>query len=159
MLKVSMEKELMLSEVPFTILRVSNVYGPGQPHGRGQGVIAEWKYAIENGYDIKVFGSLETFRDYIYIEDLCEGIYTILQNFGDSQVLNIGSGEPTPLSRILEIFTEFKSEESQVVLSQGRNTDRKGYFLDIDRIKTLYKWNPKISIENGIKMTIVDSNG
>ena len=153
-LKIKMEQEILATSIPCTILRVSNVYGAGQPHGRGQGVIAEWKHSLENKDDIRVFGSLESFRDYIYIDDLCEAILRLLDFQGGQRVLNLGSGVPTRLGEILEVFTSLKSKETNVLFSSERSTDRNGYYLDIALIKSLTGWEPKYSVKNGISLTM-----
>jgi UDP-glucose 4-epimerase len=153
-LKVAMEKELLLSNIPHLILRVANVYGPGQQSGRGQGVIAEWKHSIANNQDIKVYGSLESFRDYIYIDDLCEGIFQSLGISQSNHILNLGSGVATNLKNILEIVRLLDSDHIKIDLAEKRQTDRTGYFLDITKIKNLTKWAPKYSIEEGLRHTI-----
>lgn len=157
-LKIKMEQEISGTSIPFTILRISNVYGAGQPHGRGQGVIAEWKHSLENKNDIRVYGSLESFRDYIYIDDLCQAIFK-LSDFQEGQrVLNVGSGIPTKLSEILEVFIRLKSQESNVLFSNERPTDRNGYCLDIEQIRSLTGWEPRFLIENGLRRTIGNFN-
>lgn len=153
-LKVAMEKELLLRNIPHLILRVANVYGPGQQSGRGQGVIAEWKHSIVKNQDIKVYGSLESFRDYIYIDDLCEGILQILTSVGDNQILNLGSGIATKLKTILEIVQSLVSEKTNINIVEKRQTDRNGYFLDVSKVKSLTNWEPVYSIEAGLHRTI-----
>lgn len=149
-LKVRMEREILSTKHPFTILRVSNVYGPGQPHGRGQGVIAEWLHAIKNRNNFCVYGSLESFRDYLYIDDLCEGILRTLNLKSGQHTLNLGSGIPTKLKEILDIFTTIKSNDTKIKLLEGRPTDRSGYYLDISKLEALTGWKPLFTIQSGI---------
>ena len=153
-LKISMEKELMSRETPSLILRVANVYGPNQPHGRGQGVIAEWKKAIESNQNIKVFGSIKSFRDYIFIDDLCEAILCSLEHSNQSQILNLGGGVPVSLDNILEVLQTLKIDRSSIEFYEKRTSDRDGYYLDITKFKTLTNWEPKFSIRDGLQKTI-----
>lgn len=152
-LKIAMEEELFSRDISSIILRVANVYGPGQPHGRGQGVIAEWKNAIESDSDIEVFGPTESFRDYIFIDDLCEGI---LQSFSINcfqEMFNLGSGIPTDLKTLLAIVNEIKSGNSNIVFHEKRAIDRMGYFLDVSKFTTYSSWTPAISVETGLRET------
>jgi UDP-glucose 4-epimerase len=153
-MKLLMESELLLREIRSVVLRVSNVYGPGQPCGRGQGVIAEWKNALATGKKIEVYGSLNSYRDYIYIDDLCEGIFKTLSLNERFKVLNIGSGIPTKLSQVLKIFSKYKFTETQIEIFGGRNTDRNGYFLDTTEIRKMLEWEAKYSLEEGILCTM-----
>ena len=157
-IKIAMEKELKSREISSTILRVANVYGPDQPFGRGQGVIAEWAHAIEKNLDIQVFGSLSSFRDYIFIDDVCEGIVKVASLSESTAILNLGSGVPTELGRILEIFRTMNFSNPNVQISDKRVTDRDGYYLDISKLRYLTSWSPNFSIEDGIRETIVNKD-
>jgi UDP-glucose 4-epimerase len=154
-LKVAMEKDLLGRNLHSYVLRAANVYGPNQPHAKGQGVIAVWKNAIENRKDIKVFGSLENYRDYIFIDDLCEGILRTLGFDNSSQILNLGGGYPISLEKILGVFKSLVQDKTKIVLEEKRSSDRDGYFLDISKFSRLTNWQPKFSIDEGLLRTIV----
>lgn len=158
-LKVKMEKELETSGLPYTIFRVSNVYGPGQPHGRGQGVIAEWVNAFSTNESIKVFGSLKSFRDYLYIDDFCEGLLRAITVGITQDTWNLGAGVPTDLEEILSIFNELAGSSSKVILESGRSTDRSGYYLDISKIVKNLDWEPKVRIRLGLQQTLLNYGG
>ena len=153
-LKLAMEKELISRQNRYLILRVANVYGPGQMHGRGQGVISEWINSIKNNENLRVFGSLSSFRDYLFIEDLCEGILHSLSLDAKNEIFNLGTGVPTSLETILDICIMYKPEKVKVQLEQGRTTDRDGYYLDTKKFNNLTNWTPKFSIETGLLHTL-----
>lgn len=153
-LKLAMEKELILRQSRHLILRISNVYGPGQMHGRGQGVIAEWVNSMNNNEDLRVFGSITSFRDYLFIEDLCEAIFHSLKLDRYNEILNIGCGEPISLKTILDICILYKPEKVKIHLEQERTTDRTGYYLDIQKFTSLTNWKPAYSIEAGLLRTL-----
>jgi UDP-glucose 4-epimerase len=155
-LKIRMEESLRVTELPFTILRVSNVYGDGQPHGRGQGVIAEWGNALKTGKKLKVFGSLNSFRDYIHVDDVCAAIIQAIQLEDQRHVFNLGSGIPTSLGEILEIFLSLGIDHTQILYDEKRTFDRNGYFLDISKLTGALNWQPEISIAPGLS-TILQS--
>ena len=54
------------------MLRLSNVYGPGQRLGTGQGVVGYWFRALLDDDPIRLFGDPETIRDYVYVDDVAE---------------------------------------------------------------------------------------
>ncbi len=149
-LKVQMEIELASSGIPGTILRISNVYGQNQPHGRGQGVVAEWKKALQSGENIKVFGSTESFRDYVYIDDVVSAVTKVLSLEAKPRVFNVGSGVATTLSEILEVVESLKSPNTEIQFFEGRKTDRLGYYLDISALKMAIHWEPETTIEVGL---------
>ena len=151
--KIEIENAILSTKVSCIVLRVSNVYGPGQPHGRGQGVIAEWKNSINSKKGIEVYGSLKSFRDYIFIDDLCEAVQQSL-DIGEGQwILNLGSGIPTQLGEILEFVSSLRLQNTKIEFRNSRLTDRNGYFLDISKFKSLTGWKPKYTIQNGLMKT------
>ena len=153
-LKLAMEKELIARQNRYLILRVANVYGPGQMHGRGQGVIAEWINSMRNNESLRVFGSLASFRDYLFIEDLCEAILDCLKLDYHNEIFNLGSGMPTNLETILDIFTLFKPNKVTIHLEQERTSDRTGYYLDATKFTSVTNWKPSYSIKTGLLHTL-----
>lgn len=148
-LKSRMETQLRYSGLKHAILRVSNVYGPYQKHGRGQGVIAEWMNCIKNDKPLLVFGSKDNFRDYIYVLDVCRGIDSVLE-IESSDTYNLGAGVPTTIGQLLTIFNESARKKLEVIEYSSRNYDRSGFFLDIGKFEKAANWEPNIDIKTGI---------
>lgn len=149
-MKSEMEKILLNSGLRYIILRVANVYGPGQPFGRGQGVIAEWINKIKNSEPIEIFGNEESYRDYIHVNDLCLAIYNCLTIEG-SYTLNIGSGKPTSLYEILQLLKQYSGINFDIKKSEVRSVDRNSYWLDTSYAQNLLNWKPTISLQDGIR--------
>ena len=80
-------------------LRFSNVYGPMSFH-KGS-VVAAFMRRIVNGAPLVVYGDGSQTRDYIYADDLCEGILAAMKA-GRSGVFQLGSGTGTTISRLIE---------------------------------------------------------
>jgi UDP-glucose 4-epimerase len=149
--KAEMEKVLVNSVSNWTILRLSNVYGPGQQPGKGQGVIAEWKKSLSEHNSINVFGSLNSFRDYLYISDACDAIVLSIGFRGKNKIFNIGSGKKTSLQELLDIFTSIAGGNFQIDELKSRLSDRAGYHLDISNFQKTFEWSPKITLEKGLR--------
>jgi len=157
-LKIKMENDLLSRVIPATILRVSNVYGRNQPHGRGQGVIAEWIHAIRTDGIIKVYGSLDSFRDYLHIEDLCAGIAQLLRIDLPQSIYNLGSGVASTLRDVLTIFTGQNPKLIDIQIGNERATDRTGYYLEVNLFKNETNWKPKYSLNSGITEILKESD-
>lgn len=150
-LKSTMESTLFESSLPYLVLRVANVYGPKQPTGRGQGVIAEWVSAINQGLSPSLIGPSSYSRDFIYISDFVEAIHSVIRSKIDREIINIGSGVPTSLDDIMMIFSELTECSFEVKQLQPRSIDRPHYWLDISKAEKLLNWGPKTCIRNGIQ--------
>lgn len=149
-MKRDMEKILVNSGLQFKILRVANVYGPGQKTGKGQGVLAEWANRIKNNEPIEIFGDINSYRDYIHVQDLCSAIYNSLALEG-THILNIGSGVATSLSEIIHLFKKNSEIDFCVNELEARDVDRDSYWLDTTKAQKLLNWKPRIFLHEGIK--------
>jgi UDP-glucose 4-epimerase len=154
--KVAQERLLGETLQNFTIARVSNLYGKGQPRGRGQGVIAEWSYAVKNRMPIKIFGNLENSRDFLHVLDAVSAIEKLAES-QTSGIFNVGSGTPTTLTEILELMKISSSYAIDIETYPHREVDRREYYLSIEKITEAIAWIPKININEGVT-NIMKSN-
>jgi len=149
--KLQIEEELKNSRISFTVLRIANVYGPNQPTGRGQGVIAEWMQSFINGVDPPVFGDLSYSRDFIHIDDVARAFEHALAYRNLNCPINIGSGESVRLDEILGMLRELSGRNLDFMLHPSRGIDRPRTLLDISRASELINWKPQIKAEVGIR--------
>lgn len=156
-LKIEMEDALKESGLNYLIFRVANVYGPKQPVGRGQGVIAEWINSFSSNRPLSIIGSEESRRDYLYIDDLSRAIALGL-NIDYSTTLNIGSGTSTSLNELFALFEKLSGKNLEKNHLSGREIDRDAYFLEISKAKEVLNWTPSYSLENGLKVCLDAKN-
>jgi UDP-glucose 4-epimerase len=152
-LKRRMELALEESGLSHSILRISNVYGPGQPVGRGQGVIAEWINAINLGRPVRVFGNLGSTRDYIYLDDLTNAMLSTSDNKLQG-IFNVGSGQSIELRELIRVLASVASKDLEIDYQDARSTDRIHFSLNISKIRTSSSWFPEISLETGIQSSL-----
>jgi UDP-glucose 4-epimerase len=157
-MKLAQESILSSQIENLAIIRLANVFGTGQPIGKGQGVIAEWFAAIEKGTNPVIYGERESYRDYIHILDSVSAIEMVAKS-QEIGILNVGSGIATSLEQLKEYFTQIVGLELNFTYDQTRKTDRSGYYLSISKINNSLAWKPKIELKDGIEMIYRDSKG
>jgi UDP-glucose 4-epimerase len=154
--KANQEKSLFEALPNSTVLRFSNLYGKGQPHGRGQGVIAEWAHALSSGMPVKMYGDIDTSRDYLHIKDAVRAVENLIAKPALG-VYNVGSGTSASLGEILEIFKSYSKAPFHVDHNPGRSFDRKHYKLSIDKFQIKTDWTPTVSLREGISEILEQS--
>jgi UDP-glucose 4-epimerase len=123
------------SKLPFVILRMFNVYGPGQDmRNLRQGMVSIFlSQALATG-KIEVKGTVDRFRDIIYIDDVVEAWYraaTRVQAIG--QTFNVATGVKTTVGSLLEKICVLVPGASFYV--QGATPgDQSGVFADVSRM-------------------------
>ena len=151
--KLDMENFANQFNLNLTILRLSNVYGPNQPIGVGQGVIAEWVHRLVRNMPVEIFGSLDTFRDFIFVEDAASAISLAL-NSRVSKTINIGCGQGVSLKFALNTIAETLNRKPLLRNVAERGIDRYGYWLDISLAKSTLGWAPKTDFRSGIRKVV-----
>lgn len=118
----------------FDIYRIGNPYGPRQPTGSVQGVIALWMEAILNGEEILVFGDRQNIRDYVYVRDVAELMTHSLTDLDTSEIFNLGTGEGLSVLDLLEIFKEGLDVEFDYRILEKRPSDNASSILDSSKL-------------------------
>ncbi len=152
--KLKMESLLAQSGVSSIVLRVANVYGPNQPFGRGQGVIAEWVKSISRNEPLTIYGDLDSFRDYLFIEDLLDLIVLLIDSNVNNQKFNVGSGKATSLQEIKNLFAEITQNQISIAENTTRSFDRQGYVLDITKVSQMIGWTPRYELREGLQLCL-----
>ena len=134
----------------YTVLRLSNPFGK-KHFSKSQGVINVFIDKILNNEDIEIWGDGTVARDYIYIDDVVEALYKAIYNNSEEKIFNISSGKATSLNEILNILKKISNKEFKVNYKPSRAFDVKINCLDNSLAKKHLNWEPKISLEDGIK--------
>jgi UDP-glucose 4-epimerase len=153
-MKIQIETMLLEQNLTHQILRLSNVYGPGQRIGMGQGVIAEWIDSAIKENALRVYGSLESYRDYIFIDDVVSAVKEVALRELKGNIYNVGSGKPLTLKNLYSILSNFFAESLSIIEMPHRNFDRLGYVLNIDKIMDETNWKQQVDVHTGVEQTL-----
>ena len=134
------------------IARISNPYGPGQDFNKGVGFIDAAIKKAMLGDVLEIWGNGDTVRDYIYIDDVCEMLYSLIDYSGEEEVFNISSGIGTSQNDIINIV-EDKIRKINIIYKDRRSVDVNKIILDNSKISNVCDIK-LISLENGIEKTI-----
>jgi UDP-glucose 4-epimerase len=134
------------------IIRPSNPYGPRQNNIVSQGVISTFLRKKFQKEDLLIFGNLDIRKDYIYIDDLINITYRLIENdlIG---VFNVGSGLGTTLNEIIEVINILDKEKVNLVIQNSLSSDVSSFVLDINKTTNYTNYPPKVNIKEGIIST------
>jgi len=137
----------------YIILRYSNVYGPRQDPKGEAGVISIFINKLLNKESPIIFGDGKQTRDFINVLDVAKANY-LAYKFNKNDVFNIGTGKETSVLEIYEKLKEILKINIKPQFAPALTGEVRRIYLDIKKAKRLLKFNPKISLKEGIKMTI-----
>lgn len=142
-----------------TVLRMFNVYGPGQNLGNmKQGMVSIYLAYVLAGEPLLVKGSADRFRDFIYIDDVVAAWLAALREpVSEGRVYNLGTGRRTTVGQVItELMAAFGHAPGAYSVQFGAPTpgDQFGMQADIRRIQRELGWEPRIGLSEGIRRMV-----
>lgn len=148
-------------KLPVTISNCSNNYGPRQFPEK---LIPLMILNAVNGKSLPVYGDGQQIRDWLYVEDHCEAIYTILQNGVLGETYNIGGVNQFPNLEIVKMIcsivdtylpqSPYLPHDKLITFVQDRPGHDFRYDMNIDKIGSQLGWEPRYDLEAGLKNTV-----
>jgi UDP-glucose 4-epimerase len=139
-----------------TSLRLFNVYGPGQNMGNlRQGMVSIFLAQLLKQDKVVVKGTMDRFRDFIYIDDIVDFAVNILgdeRSFG--RIYNVGTGVKTTVQELLEKMIEISGIKKQIAIEAGTPGDQKGIYADISLAESDLSFKCNYSLEEGLEEMI-----
>ena len=137
------------------ILRLMNVYGPRRSPGPYAGVITKFAEAISLGKPLTVYGNGDQTRDFVHVSDAILAMTSALhKEQAIGHTFNIGTGKPTTVSKLAVIFSRLTEPRSQITHMPERKGEVRASWSNIEKAKEVLGYQPKVSLENGIKSFI-----
>ena len=138
------------SSMTYSILNLSNVYGPRQdPHGEA-GVVSIFANKYLKNEEPTIYGDGEQTRDYIYVKDVVSALIKA-SKIEENHFLNIGTGIETSVNDLANSMKiQFKSEINPIY-KPAREGELNRSVLDNSKAKKELNWKPKYSLDDGMK--------
>src|SRR6476661_863078 len=139
-------------QIETRIVRIFNTYGPRMRLRDGRVVPAFVSQALKNK-PITVFGSGQQTRSFCYCSDLIEGIYRLMMS-NTSDPVNIGNPSEITVLEFAKAIIRATGSRSKIVFKPLPQDDPKQRRPDISRARKHLKWEPKVSLAQGLVETI-----
>lgn len=133
------------------IVRIFNTYGPRMRLNDGRVLPAFIGQALR-GEDLTVFGDGSQTRSFCYVDDLVEGIVRLLKSDYE-QPVNIGNPSEISIAQFAEEIIELTGTEQKVIYKDLPVDDPKQRRPDITLAKKILDWEPKVTRQEGLKIT------
>ncbi len=147
--------------LPTIITNCSNNYGPYQFPEK---LIPLMINNALKGIKLPVYGDGENIRDWLHVEDHCRALLTVLEKGIPGESYNIGGHCEKRNKEVVRLICDYLDERLDLIDGRPRRQlikfvpDRPGhdrrYAIDISKIKRELGWEPRVSFEEGIRLTI-----
>src|SRR3989344_985597 len=138
------------------VVRPGNIYGPYDHFDLESSHVipALIKKVIEKQTPLAVWGDGKDIKDFIYAEDLVDGLLLAMEKINTFDPVNIASGKPTAIRYVLQTILRVENYKNpKIVFNSLKPTMIPIRLINIDKAGNILGFSPKTSIEIGIKKT------
>lgn len=132
-----------------TVLRFFTVYGPA---GRPDMSIFKFIRAIFEGEPITLFGDGGQ-RDFTYVDDVARGVIAAQRPLG-YEIVNLGGDRPIVITDVIKMLEDDIGRRAVIEYGPRASADIQATWANIDRANRLLDWRPRISMEEGLSLTV-----
>ncbi len=152
--EINFKNAYKTEKFPVIICRFSNFYGPRQPAYR---LIPKVIMSIKLKKIFPLHGGGNSFRDFIYSSDFCDGIYKVIQKGKIGETYHFSGNKLTKINKIVNFICKFNKVDYKKFIKITK--DRKGkdmfYNLDCNWTKKELNWKPKVPLAKGLNKTLI----
>jgi dTDP-glucose 4,6-dehydratase len=134
------------------IVRIFNTYGPRMRLNDGR-ALPNFVYQALTGQPITVYGEGRQTRSFCYVSDLIEGICRLLES-DEHLPTNIGNPQEITILEFAQRIRELTEAKVEIVFNPLPQDDPKQRCPDISKAKRILKWEPKVNLEEGLRLTL-----
>lgn len=135
------------------ILRLQNVYGPGQSLINSYtGIVSLFSQLAEDGKSIPIYEDGKITRDFVYIEDVADAFVALLEHAPEQGLVryDVGSGVGTTIQELAQHIADFHHAPAPHVTGAYRDGDVRYASCDIEPTTAALGWTPQWSVERGV---------
>lgn len=134
-------------------MRFANVYGPYSGHKLG--AVTAFIKAVHRGDPITIYGDGSATRDFLYADDLCQGIIDVARtDLAPATVLHLASGRETSVLELARLVAETGGKpDHEIILKEERAGEVHRNFATYDRAREAIGFSPDTRLEEGMLKT------
>ncbi len=134
------------------IVRIFNTYGPRMRLNDGR-ALPNFVYQALSGKPLTIYGDGKQTRSFCYVCDLIEGIYRLMMS-NEHLPTNVGNPQEITILEFAERIRKQFENAPPIVFEPLPQDDPKRRCPDITKAKRILNWEPKVGLEEGLKLTL-----
>jgi GDP-L-fucose synthase len=137
-----------------------NLYGPGDHFDLEKShvipaMIRKFLEAHESGArEVVLWGDGSPTREFLYVEDAAEGILSAAERYDGAAPVNLGSGEEIAIRDLASLVARETGYAGAIRWDTSRPNGQPRRKLDVTRARRLFSWQARVSLEEGLRLTI-----
>lgn len=141
-----------ISAMPTNLYGINDNFHPDNSHVI-PGMMRRFHMAtIQNAKNISIWGTGTPKREFLYVDDLADAIFLLMQEYRKKELINVGTGVDITISELASKLKTVTGYEGDIVYDQSKPDGTPRKVLDVSKLKAL-GWQPNVSLEEGLERT------
>jgi GDP-L-fucose synthase len=141
--------------MPTNLYGYADNYHPEHSHVL-PALIKKFHEAKTNGAkQVEIWGSGTPLREFLFVDDLADASFLVMQEYNEKQFLNIGMGTDLSIRDLAQLIQKIIGFEGNLIFNTEKPDGTPRKVMDISKIKSM-GWEPKIDLETGIRLAYHD---
>jgi len=136
----------------------TNLYGPGDNfHPENSHVVPALmrrfhEAKVRQEVSVTVWGTGQPCREFLYVDDLADALFHLMQNYSEPEHINVGCGQELPIAELAMLIKEVVGYEGTLRFDPSRPDGTPRKLLDVSRLFAT-GWRPRIDLRSGLDAT------
>ena len=145
----------------FISVMPTNLYGPGDNyHLHNAHVLPAlirkfYEATRNNDSEVRIWGTGSPRREFLYVDDMAEAVFYLMQNYESPDIINIGTGSDISIREVAEMLKYISCFQGKLVFDESKPDGTPRKLLCVDKIKSL-GWESKTTLREGLAKTFAD---
>ena len=144
-----------VSLMPCNLYGTNDNYDPENSHVFPAFIRRFVEAAANNISEITLWGTGAPLREFLHVDDVANAVYFFMQNHNDPEVVNIGYGSDITIKELAEMIASAAGYKGKILWDASRPDGMYRKLMDSSRAHEL-GWQPQITLEEGIRRTIME---
>ncbi|MFA5878562.1 MAG: GDP-L-fucose synthase [Candidatus Margulisiibacteriota bacterium] len=142
-------------------LMPTNLYGPNDNYNLEKSHVLPalirkiHEAKMTNSPYVEIWGTGNPKREFLYVDDLADASYFLMQTYQGSEIVNVGTGEDLTIKELALLIKDIIGFSGELKFDSSKPDGTVRKLLDISKLKSL-GWIPKTSLPDGIKLAYQD---
>lgn len=144
-----------ISVMPTNLYGYGDNYHPNHSHVL-PALIRRLHEAKENNTPfIEAWGTGTPLREFLFVDDLADACYLLMQDYNEKQFVNVGCGEDISIKDLIEVIKKVVGYKGEIRFDTTKPDGTPRKLMDATKLRNM-GWQPKISLEEGITLAYSD---
>ncbi len=144
-----------ISVMPTNLYGYGDNYHPSHSHVMPALIRRMHEAKINQAPFIEAWGTGSPLREFLFVDDLADACYMLMQEFNEKQFINVGFGEDISIKDLIYLIKETIGYAGEIKFDSTKPDGTPRKLMDIQKLKNM-GWTPKISLQEGIKLAYHD---